>query len=750
MPFKNERRRFNHVYSFSCSLNNVQWSLVIHPSCGPAVTASATALGLPIRTEFSQNSPDWLQFLIMPNTTASLDGLIVRALTLEIPVVAASWLEAWEERKVWKNERPQPEDHLVWFQDMYGEILDQDAWKRATPHRHGALSKYELVWKKGKSGTAAIPFLGDVSYVASSTAGAAIIIPSWTPKSKAKGSAKKPAPWEEPKDDHTPLVILKSFDDKDEVVAEGYAFTTIERLLWHIFDPEMVPLFEEEVFVGTAAGTAPTAADNQQQQRPVEDDTESVETGRSLQPLHATEMDHFVAATPSGSPQKRQKGEHTAAAGGAGGAGTSRATRARVSLGGNEQVNKDIKSTKEQVYGVAVTPSRAAAEVGTVPDSVEPSSVAAPSPSVRQTRGTSNASKRKQPPVGAVSDHDGKDIADGRAHPAEVTPISKRRRTKEDAIGNAQPSPVAAQPLPSAKGGETSAKKRGRQVVQAVQDDEEAVQAGEQAAAAGASAPGFSKQRHSISHASPLDGWKSVARKQPRLDQSPSPSPDKAGQRKRRRGGAAAIKQEPAGAAVKQEGAPQVKNEAAAVGDDSSAPDAATTAAAAAAVPLAVDTSAVIMDASLVVLPSTLNGNSALEPSRTVPGATTRGGFKAFRRKGNVTGGSSSRLPQISFDPEPYREDNGINNDDFLKEEAARAKALKTADALFNANINVKRDKASFEAGNARLLAMLPPETRRKLEAAKIAAAAKPTAEDNEGKPAAAAKKGPAKKRGGK
>ena len=751
----------------------------------------------------------------MPSDIAPLDGLVMRALLTNIPIVAASWLAAWQDRKVWKNERPESNDYLVHFQDKNGEIITFDRWKIAAPFRsQDLLENYKFVFRHGKIGSGTIPYLNDVMFAAKEVGGNILETP-WTSKIDAKKSADTAA-WDI-HDGRTTVVVLRTLEETDDILAEGYTIATIERLLWHIFDPEMDPLIQ-----GMPAKRETRAANDQTKQetpkvsQDEDGDTTSIETGKSLQLRPVTEIDHFIAATPSGSPNKKNPGKTGAASGaGASGSGnkkgTSRATRSRPSLDRAE-------------------PGISPAVKGTIPDSAEPPSASIAAPSVsnndrRQTRGgASPASKRKQPSISVVSPlektQEGKDGDGVRVQKGEETPVSKRQRTKAAAagggggagapIGAPEPSPKAPD---SSKGG-TSARKRGRQSFQAVQDEGKPVQQPKVQLpnttkgtadldhtrdAVGTARPS-SKDDRRVSTIQPtpikysttlIEGWHHVHRaKKPTSASTESESPMKhADQRKRRRrsSGGATLKQEPKAAAHTSYQEPAHGNaeattaiDAAGDGDgegiqndgggpvgEPSHPDGATTAAAGAPIPLLVDAGAIVFDENLIVIaPQHLTEapaeNIAGRPTSAAAAGvySSAGGFKAFKRKGDAARGYSSRLPKISFDVEPYREEKAIDNDDFLREErerVAKMQKAKEADKLFDAKITVKRDKASLDAGNDRLLAMLPPETRRKLEAAKIAAAAK---EAGEGKPAApggrgqkkavAPRKPAAKKRGAK
>lgn len=118
----------------------------------------------------------------------------------------------------------------------------------------------------------------------------------------------------------------------------------------------------------------------------------------------------------------------------------------------------------------------------------------------------------------------------------------------------------------------------------------------------------------------------------------------------------------------------------------------------------AVDASAVLIDENLVVVAPVAAGAAPPGPR----------GFKAFRRKGDAVAGFGSEEGRIliPFDPEPYRE-GGVNDDEFLREEEERKQAARAADALFDANLKVKRDKKALDAGRTRLLALADSGRRR-------------------------------------
>jgi hypothetical protein len=664
----------------------MDWNVILHPSCTADTISLATELGFTvldtIEDTVSDQNDEATTCFIMPHAEAHLDGYILKATMMGLPVVSADWLLSWKEQKVWKNEHPQYEHYLVHLVHTSAgmpveENLDLPEKAREAV-RHLPLKDLKFMWKQPNE-EESVDYIDCMLGLRSATVLAGGKVVEW-PATKAKTPKRGLASY---------ILVLPSPQEYHQWVPEylqNLKWTTYESLITAIvtgstekcvYDP--VEAVEREKY---HLGTVPDS----------QDETESMDVGGGgLSLVLEKDEEEEVAMKPAhvkaGKVAKSKQSANLSP--------LSRGRRSKRKVEAEaeevEEVEEEEEEKKEESKGKRQKNSSkttSAAAAVTAEDS--------PAPLKRQrTRGAAGAGASQEDSLVVESP--------GSVHPSPP----KKGRKATTATTKAAP---AVDEAPAEPDTEPELE------LEAVPEEADEAPPVEKTKTTKTKSPAKAA-KSSKSRVSPIkptkktgdraaaalpagDGWKSVAKKH---NTSDAPNAAAAG----------------AGATIGEAG-PSNAAPAAAPAETAILPvnnvnNANTTAAVEEKQEhiktSAVDASAIIVDAKLIVNNHDQDGYGA--------DAATRGdgGFKKFRHKGSIAGyGGTARLPRIPFDPEPYREGQGYKDEEYLQEEADKEAALEAADMLFNANLKPKRDKKVVEEEKKMLLSMLPEAARRRLE----------------------------------
>jgi hypothetical protein len=632
----------------------------LHPSCTPETLSLATELGFTILEDIADddNIPsengETSTYCVLPHAKARLDGLILNAIMRGLPLVSVEWLCRWKERKLWKNEHPNYEDYPV--------SLHINNNSTGLNPKHILEKAQEAVESQPLQNLKILwkPHPEEESVdrlkLTLGLQSAAVLAGG---KVLAWPSTKAKAP---KRDKKNYILALASKDKLKNIPAylqNELKWATYDDLIALIITRDSSKyLHNAEEAVEEKVNLVGTVPDS-------EDETTEV-TGipavAAAVVVVEDEEEEAKGAGKAGGKKGKSKQSPVKS--------PSRATRSKRKADSSiEQLSEDEDRQQQQQQQQEVK--------STPPRGRKPKTDAAASPASLKRQRTRGASKSV-----TSADFKGEDsstVTDAVASPPSVHPSPNKRGGQKAAatIKTAPPAPKVHVPdAPAAAAADVEMKSKS--------DKRKAIKTSLLPSPAKTSKK-TAERGQGLIILPPGEGWKLAKVKTeeggPSTTTKPTSITDAAP-------AAVSAPEDPA-AAIKEEG-----NKT-----------------------FAVDTSAVIVDTSLIVAPFTDDHEHSGGNNNS--GA---GGFKAFRRKGSTVGygnGGTARLPRIPFDPEPYREGQGYKdkiNMEFLREEAEREAATKAADALFDANLKPKKDKKAQDEGKRKLYAMLPEAARRRLE----------------------------------